>query len=66
MSVPGVTPSLVYLRVCVCVRKQQIEAVVKQKEMTAKARRKFEQDRFEAKQAMRKRMIDRVRGWQLG
>lgn len=35
---------------------------MKQKEATAKARKQFEKDRFEAKQAMRKKMIDRVSG----
>lgn len=39
----------------------QIEAVVKQKEATARARKQFEQDRFESKQIMRKMMIQRVR-----
>lgn len=38
----------------------QIAATVKQKEATARARAKAEHDKFEAKQMLRKRMIDRV------
>lgn len=34
---------------------------MKQKEATARARKQFEQDRFESKQIMRKMMIQRVR-----
>jgi hypothetical protein len=40
---------------------RQIAAVVKQKEATVLARKKFEKDKFDAKQAQRQRMIDRVR-----